>query len=825
MAEEDAVKRLGIAPKVWKRFKKEACPLNIHLEHGKNVTAPNIYKKFLFVFVSPEGTIASQQHGLITLSIWCSMCDYFSKNMNTTDDDGDKHFVRYFKEYTNFDEVTPANIAAAFEKGFLKQPSKLNYTPPPKRVVTPPKKTYTNVKTNNNNSTSATNTNNNQQQQLREDSTTVHDLIPSEEQLTVVLTNRLKQLDQDDVASDEDLSKIGGLMKVAEIESLKFKADRHNSNKQRNVNMVFTLCESCGCNRVTEARQNQSTLCRKCGMQRNNAKAYEKTRQENAEMRVAPDSRVPIQKLQPDEISVRMRKLNKVRARKEQEYKRLVAKLAAYEMEKEKMSDAMSETSRKAMEYAKDNPTLLRGELSTVLYQLIEEQNNSIEGSKALSHDDVGPLVEMLVDEIKNQCRVWNDQDNQCKYSSKLLGVAMSLYLRCGRSGYEKFRDDSIMRYPSADYLAKMKQKQQISDGNCITMYEDQLKMRGSVKEEVGQLVVDEMKLRKDVIMNVSSNEIIGVTDDFLSTKKIIKSLLDTDADDIDDLNEPATYVNQWRYRSITGHTYNCEFWYNNGKLTGDALLQQFTRVVMNCEMIGSRVLGLVCDAGGNNARLFALLRESGQQFPADAWVDEDAVRTVNPFDNSRYIYLIHCATHDLKAVRNSTFESWILGGAREFLCEDGNRIGKAILDQCYERDARRLLQGTVRQTSLTKDTINLNKWSKMNVAHAKKCFEWNTLAEIADHLYNELGVTTDDGRLKKKDSKNGNKVGFMVQVAEELKTLLRKQVESGQVSSEKATSLANDVSSFEWLAHVHEIFHMRLMNMKYLVGRTTIDR
>ena len=70
--------------------------------------------------------------------------------------------------------------------------------------------------------------------------------------------------------------------------------------------------------------------------------------------------------------------------------------------------------------------------------------------------------------------------------------------------------------------------------------------MRGEAKEEVGQLVVDEMKLRKDVIMNVSSNDIVGVTDDFISTKKIIKSLLDdnsNDFEDIDDFNEPASYA------------------------------------------------------------------------------------------------------------------------------------------------------------------------------------------------------------------------------------------------------------------------------------------
>ena len=131
----------------------------------------------------------------------------------------------------------------------------------------------------------------------------------------------------------------------------------------------------------------------------------------------------------------------------------------------------------------------------------------------------------------------------------------------------------------------------------------------------------------------------------------------------------------------------------------------------------------------------------------------------------------------------------------------------------------------TTPQTTISKDTIVLNRWSKMNhVSHAKKCFEWKTLCEIADHLYKELGVMTDDGRLKVKDSETGNKVGYMVKVADELKRLLQGQVQSGKMLPERTEAIQHDISSFEWLAHVHEIFHMRLMNMNYQVGEKTIN-
>ena len=67
--------------------------------------------------------------------------------------------------------------------------------------------------------------------------------------------------------------------------------------------------------------------------------------------------------------------------------------------------------------------------------------------------------------------------------------------------------------------------------------------------------------------------------------------------------------MNQWQYQSVKGRLFNCEFWYNSGSLTGNALPDQSNRVVISCEAVGSIViLGFVTDAGGNNARLMELL-------------------------------------------------------------------------------------------------------------------------------------------------------------------------------------------------------------------------
>ena len=125
-----------------------------------------------------------------------------------------------------------------------------------------------------------------------------------------------------------------------------------------------------------------------------------------------------------------------------------------------------------------------------------------------------------------------------------------------------------------------------------------------------------------------------------------------------------ATYVNQWRFRSVNGNTHNLEFWYNSGNLKGEDLLQQFHQVVMRCKTVGVRVLGMVCDAGGNNARLYKLLA-GHSSLPEGGWLELEYVQVKNPWDIERCICVFYCSTHDLKAMRNALLMSWFLSGKK----------------------------------------------------------------------------------------------------------------------------------------------------------------
>ena len=135
------------------------------------------------------------------------------------------------------------------------------------------------------------------------------------------------------------------------------------------------------------------------------------------------------------------------------------------------------------------------------------------------------------------------------------------------------------------------------------------------------------------------------------------------------------------------------EFWFNSGSLDGDGLLEQLQQVVAHCEMIQAQAIGFDADAGGGNARLKKLLQGKANLPECGWWLPEDIICTVNPYDPSRFTYLLHCSTHNLKAMRGAMFGSWALGDKCQFLDEDGNEIGKGIIEECFEYNRQQELR------------------------------------------------------------------------------------------------------------------------------------
>ena len=126
--------------------------------------------------------------------------------------------------------------------------------------------------------------------------------------------------------------------------------------------------------------------------------------------------------------------------------------------------------------------------------------------------------------------------------------------------------------------------------------------------------------------------------------------------------NEHATYVNQWRFRSTHNKTTNLEFFMNSGSLTGDDMLHQLMHVLAMCNLINVKVVGLCLDAGGSNSSLLTMLRH-GEVIGSEARLTKkEMISFADPnsdLENHR-VAMFHCATHNLKNVRNAFLASSI---------------------------------------------------------------------------------------------------------------------------------------------------------------------
>ena len=133
---------------------------------------------------------------------------------------------------------------------------------------------------------------------------------------------------------------------------------------------------------------------------------------------------------------------------------------------------------------------------------------------------------------------------------------------------------------------------------------------------------------------------------------------MQNDNDDEDDGVDMASYVNQFRIRTARNVTANVEFFFNNRSLHGDEILFQLLHVTSQLNNVNMQVLMLCMDAGGNNSRLATLLRHE-KKLNDVPWLDEDHISYCDPSSSGLHrIAIVHCATHNLKALRNALLNS-----------------------------------------------------------------------------------------------------------------------------------------------------------------------
>ena len=88
--------------------------------------------------------------------------------------------------------------------------------------------------------------------------------------------------------------------------------------------------------------------------------------------------------------------------------------------------------------------------------------------------------------------------------------------------------------------------------------------------------------------------------EDTLDLGQELKHLVDNKSDENKvDAAKVATYVKQWRFRSLYGRFHNGECYFNCGSLSGDELIKQFLQVLSGYESASIQIFGLVSDGGG----------------------------------------------------------------------------------------------------------------------------------------------------------------------------------------------------------------------------------
>jgi len=333
-------------------------------------------------------------------------------------------------------------------------------------------------------------------------------------------------------------------------------------------------------------------------------------------------------------------------------------------------------------------------------------------------------------------------------------------------------------------------------------------------KEKAGHIMCDELQIKSTLCWNTQTHALVGFTTecttlDFLDELKEIEKMVKENGHAVNKKDEDddkiAKKVNQWRLRTVKGKHHNGEFWFNNGSLTGDELMWQFTHVVSCYEAVGIRILGFECDAGGQNARLLKYLRKD-KDLGTRSWLLPEHILVSNPSNIHNKIAIWFCATHQLKNLRNALLRTE--GCNNYYVSRDGAPITWSVIEEAYKHDHLR----QVPSTDLTRAAVFPDSWSKMNVTAAKAPFTFRTINEMMTNLACDLGCVAEFV-FNKTNSDNCDILVHHLSVLKHANELHGNDMTSAQLAT------------IEYCTHVGIIFNETLMNKELYLCRDNIGK
>ena len=554
--------------------------------------------------------------------------------------------------------------------------------------------------------------------------------------------------------------------------------------------------EGCDTLGVVKMQKNNTDLCSSCQTKSKQSARTERSRIENKTFRLDPTSTMQQCNRTEEERSLVAKKANINRKVAKKRLQRMEAKFKATEIKFEGESEEftafrteMEEKLRDICDKQDDFRTSARAALIEVMEDGLKEEKDDPDAK--IEEKDIDGILTFVVEELQNTLKDLAGKENQKEYSALTLQLAYSDWSR-SQASYRANSALTPQSRPSMRTLQRHRAATKVRDGICTKAYEIRYFARtaaaevadkaadelaapeasaateataaathpptataSKVPKERGVLYVDEMKLKEEMVYSTITHEPVGMANDTIDIKKIMKRIVSGEKDEM----KPAVYVNQWRYKNLVScEAFNVEFWYNDGKLSPETLFRQFLQVLFSLELIGCQVRGLCLDAGGSNARFTRLLRQL-KSLGDVSWINDELLCFVNPVDKSRKIHYWFCVTHQTKSNRNQIYAS-DPEGAKAF--EDANDVpfGWDYLRRLLKADET---SSVCNQTRLCDRVIRPNKYSKMNVSDAKIPFEDKTLAFAATLICDELKLSAQELKDKALAAAFGNPPRFLV--------------------------------------------------------------
>ncbi|XP_078489093.1 uncharacterized protein LOC144746139 [Ciona intestinalis] len=291
---------------------------------------------------------------------------------------------------------------------------------------------------------------------------------------------------------------------------------------------------------------------------------------------------------------------------------------------KNRLVETIKQQRKQSTETEKSVSKLLLSPDNTIDIKGLESDINSICNTAALN----GNLTDF-------QKIFWETQksilsETKVKYHPEIIRFALSLQSK-SNIAYEQLR--GILRLPSKRTLYDYRNVFSNTTGINQYIIDALLKQskEGKHHEKFVYLVMDEMKIRENLVFKPTTNEIIGFTDCTTTSENLL-----------------AKYMLVVYVKSCSGNISRALGFYPTETAKGFHLVSIFWAAVESLEVkCDLKVVAAVCDGSTNNKNFFKLLAPDEQH------------KIPNPFTvDSRNIFLLTDPPHLIKTARNCLYGS-----------------------------------------------------------------------------------------------------------------------------------------------------------------------